>query len=219
MNNELYEKLTRLQWLLHRQQLQGWAANGPFADTTRGQGRILALLKMRDGVSTKDLSYLLGVRISSLNELLSKLEKTGYVTREPSAEDRRVMLVKLTEKGRNEQQPAPLDYGDIFSCLADDEQKKLAEYLDRIIKALHESVGDDEGEWFEKMASLREKLGDMGDFWDRRGREFFGGYGLAPQHHPHPHHPHPHDPRRGFGHGGFYGHPGFHNRDGKEDEE
>ena len=206
MNNELYEKLTRLQWLLHRQQMRGWAENGPFADTTRGQGRILALLRMRDGVSTKDLSYLLELHISSLNELLAKLEKAGYITREPSEQDRRVMLVKLTEKGRNEQQPDPVDFGDIFSCLSSDEQIKFGDYLDRIIKALHESVGDDEEEWFEKMASLRDRFGDMGDFFGKRGREFFGGRGF------------PHGPHMGFGFGGFTGHHGFHNHDDKEDE-
>jgi DNA-binding MarR family transcriptional regulator len=91
MNNELYEKLTRLQWLLHIQQMDSYRRGGHLADTTRGQGRILAVLKMRDGISTKDLSYLLGLAVSSLNEFLSKLEKGGYITREPSEQDKRVM--------------------------------------------------------------------------------------------------------------------------------
>jgi len=210
MNNELYEKLTRLQWLLQRQQIRSWAENGPFADTTRGQGRILALLKMRDGISTKDLSYLLEVRISSLNELLSKLEKAGYITREPSEQDRRVMLVKLTEKGRNEQQPDPVDYGDIFSCLSEEEQNQFGAYLDRILKALQESVGDDEEEWFERIASLRDRLGDMGDmrgFFGRHGRDFFGGRSF------------PHDLRKGFRRGGFPGPHGFHGHENQESEE
>ena len=178
MNNELYEKLTRLQWLLHKQQLRCMAEKGPMADTTRGQGRILAMLKMRDGISTKDMSYLLGVRVSSLNELLSKLEKSGYITREPSEQDKRVMLVKLTDKGRNVQQPESIDFNDIFACLSEEEQETLGEYLDRIIAALHTSVGDDEEDWLEKMASLRERLGDIGAFFGSRGREFFEGNGF-----------------------------------------
>jgi len=207
MDNELYEKLTRLQWLLHRQQIRSWTEHGPMADTTRGQGRILALLRMRDGISTRDLSYLLEVRISSLNELLSKLEKAGYITREPFEQDRRVMLVKLTEKGRNEQQPDPIDFGDIFSCLSDEEQQDFGAYLDRIIQALHESVGDDEEEWFGKVASLRERLGDVGDLFGRHGRAFFGGHGF------------PHDPHMGMARGGgFAGRRGFPDHEGKEDE-
>lgn len=98
MNTELYDKLTRLQWLLHKQQIKTHTMGGPMADTSRGQGRILAVLKMKDGISTKDLSYLLGIRTSSLNELLAKLEKSGYITREPSKKDKRVMLIYLTDR-------------------------------------------------------------------------------------------------------------------------
>jgi len=114
----------------------------PTADTTRGQGRIIAVLKLRDGISTKDLAFLLGVRVSSLNELLSKLEKGGYVTREPFEQDKRVMLVKLTEKGRNEEQPEVLLSEDIFSCLSEEEQKALGEYLDCVIDTLHKEYAD-----------------------------------------------------------------------------
>ena len=178
MKIDLYEKLSQLQWLLHRQQIRSWTLNGPMADTTRGQGRILAMLKIQDGISTKDLSYLLGVRVSSLNELLSKLEKTGYVTRVPSEEDKRVMLVYLTEKGKNEQQPESVDFGDIFSCLSDGEQEKLGEYLDRIIAALHTSVGDDEDDWAEKIESLREKLGGAWEFFGGHAHTFRRGCGF-----------------------------------------
>ncbi len=55
--------------------------------------------------SFADLSYLLGIRQQSLNEPLNKLEKSGYVERRPSEEDRRVMVVHLTEKERTIQLP------------------------------------------------------------------------------------------------------------------
>ena len=148
------------------------------ADTTRGQGRILAVLKLRDGISTKDLSYLLGVRISSLNELLAKLEKNGYVTREPSEHDKRVMLVKLTEKGRDEQQSEPSAYGDIFSCLSDDEQKTFGEYLDRIIDALHAKACDYEDKMYEKFEAFKDRLGDVGELFKEHGRDFPGWWGV-----------------------------------------
>ena len=173
--NELYKKLTKLQWLLHRRQMRGWVVRGPLADTTRGQGRILAVLKLRDGISTRDLSYLLGIRVSSLNELLMKMEKGGYVTREPSEQDKRIMLVKLTEKGRNEQQPKPFAFDDIFSCLSEDEQAAFGEYLDRIIDEIQANMSDDE--LHEKMDDIREKLGDIGAFFEEQGRDFFGWRG------------------------------------------
>jgi DNA-binding MarR family transcriptional regulator len=212
MNPRLYEKLAQLQWLLHKQQIRGWAENGPLADTTRGQGRVVALLKMQDGISTKDLSYLLGARVSSLNELLAKLEKSGYVTREPSEQDKRIMLVKLTEKGKNEQQPEPVDSGDIFSCLSDEEQKKLGEYLDRVIDSLHAIFGDDEEDWLKKMEAIRMRFGDVGAFWGAHRHGFPGGRGFS------------RDPRNGFGpnfsgRGGFWRPHGNRGHAGEEDNE
>jgi DNA-binding MarR family transcriptional regulator len=159
MNHELYEKITRFQWLWHKQRTRGHAAGGPMADPTRGQGRILALLKMQDGVSTKDLSYLLGIRVSSLNELLAKLEKGGYAVREPSEADKRVMLVKLTEKGKDEKRQET-DTADIFGCLSGEEQETLGEYLDRVIAALEAEVGDGPDGEFERLRAAREHMGN-----------------------------------------------------------
>jgi len=141
MYTELYEKLSRLQWLLHRQHLRNHTEYGPMGDTTRGQGRVLAVLKMKPEISTKDLSYLLDIRQQSLNELLNKLERADYILRTPSEADRRVMMIQLTEKGKNEPH-IDRDFGGIFGCLNDEEQTAFSEYLDRIIAALEEQLGD-----------------------------------------------------------------------------
>jgi len=165
------------------------------ADTTRGQGRILAVLKLRDGISTKDLSYLLGVRVSSLNELLAKMEKAEYVTRELSEQDKRIMLVKLTEKGRSEEQPDAQDPEDIFSCLTEEEQETMEALLDKIIAVLHENVSEDDEKMFAQMEALRERFRDMPDapFGDMPPRPPFGGPG----------------PGHGPGHPGRHRGPGF----------
>ncbi|QNK40672.1 MarR family winged helix-turn-helix transcriptional regulator [Caproicibacter fermentans] len=160
-NSELYEKLGRLMRLLHKHHLRAYAERGPMADPTRGQGRLIAILKMQDGISTKDLSYLLGIRISSLNELLSKMEKAGYIKREPSETDKRVMLVKLTEKGKNEQQQE-WNPDAIFNCLSEEEQEAFGAYLDRVIHSIEANLGEemdeDEREWW--MREARERMGD-----------------------------------------------------------
>ena len=137
---ELFEKLSRLQWLLQRQHLRSHAEYGPMGDPTRGQGRVLAMLKMKLEISMRDLSYLLAIRHQSLNELLNKLEKSGYITRTPSETDKRSIMVSLTEKGKNEQH-MEMDFG-IFSCLNEEEQAAFGEYLDRVIAALEERLGD-----------------------------------------------------------------------------
>lgn len=157
---DIYEKLSTLQWLMKRRQMFSQAEIGPFADATRGQGRILAMLKIQPEIATKDLAYLLGIRQQSLNELLNKLEKSGYVERRPSEADRRVMVVHLTEKGETVQQPAS-DYGEILGCLSQEELRQFGNYLDRIIAAFQTQAGicgekNAVENWMEK---ARERMG------------------------------------------------------------
>lgn len=188
-NTELYEKLGRLMRLLHKHHLRAYAERGPMADPTRGQGRIIAILKMQDGISTKDMSYLLDIRISSLNELLSKMEKAGYISREASEADKRVMLVKLTEKGKSEQQQEWTP-GEIFDCLSEDEQKVFGEYLDRVNASIENNLGEemneDEREWW--IREVRERMGD--ERFERLASMRHGGFMMRGF-----------DPRGGF-HGG-----------------
>ncbi|MGI6106296.1 MAG: MarR family winged helix-turn-helix transcriptional regulator [Raoultibacter sp.] len=156
---EVYEKLSTLQWLLQRRRFATGAAHRPIADPTRGQGRVLAFLRMQPEISTKDLSYLLGIRQQSLNELLNKLEKSGLVVRKPSEEDKRVMIVHLTEKGK-EAQPEDDTYDDIFNCLEEEELATFNSYLDRIINALQDEVGDPREDLEKWMNAARERMGD-----------------------------------------------------------
>ena len=175
MSYRLYEQIEHLHWMLHRRRVRGFAG-GPTADATRGQGRILAVLKLKDGISTKDLSYLLGVRVSSLNELLFKLEKNGYVVREPSEEDKRVMLVRLTDKGRQEEQPE-MRGADVFSCLKEDEQKTLEGLLDRILDALRDDEGEGNSGIYARLEKIRSYMAEMPDDAFKggfRGRDGFG---------------------------------------------
>ncbi|OME04599.1 hypothetical protein BSK54_04260 [Paenibacillus odorifer] len=188
MNTELYEKLAKLQWLLQRQHLKSHAAVGPMADASRGQGRILAFLRMKDGISTKDLSYMLDIRVSSLNELLGKLEKAEYITRNPSETDKRIMLIYLTQKGQEEEKQE-IDSGNIFSRLSPEEQIAFGDYLTRVITALEEELGSGEErdvmamwmeaakarmgtEEFEKMMAMR---GQMHRMWGNSRDERFSG--------------------------------------------
>ena len=156
----IYEKLSTLQWLMKRRQMFSQAQSGPFADPTRGQGRILAMLKIQPEIKTRELAYLLGIRQQSLNELLNKLEKSGHVERRPSEEDRRVMVVRLTEKGREVQQPE-MDYREILDCLSVEELQQFGEYLDRIIAAfgIQEADSREEDNITDWMDQARERMG------------------------------------------------------------
>ena len=158
---DIYEKMSTLQWLMKRYQMFCQAEAGPFADTTRGQGRILAMLKIQPEIATKELAYLLGIRQQSLNELLNKLEKNGYVERKPSENDKRVMIVHLTEKGKQTKQ-SETDYQKIFDCLLPEELQQLSQYLDRIIETFQSQIGNasEENDMAGWMSQARERMGD-----------------------------------------------------------
>ncbi len=147
-NFDLIMQLTRVEWLLHRYHQQNHMHFGPMGDPRRGQGRVLTILKMQPEISQKELSYLLDMRPQSLGELLSKLEKNGYIIRTPSETDRRVMNIKLTKEGTEaigstEQE---FSFDKLFECLSEEEQKNLSGYLDRIIETLETQLGDEQPE-------------------------------------------------------------------------
>jgi DNA-binding MarR family transcriptional regulator len=123
-------QLMYLQGLLRRLLAQGPAGQAPWADPSRGQGRVLALLRLTPEVTQKDIGYLLGLSKQAAGELLGKLQQRGFIEREQSATDRRVVIVRLTDAGRaaaNDAATPPDAGGDQFGvldCLEDEEGEK-----------------------------------------------------------------------------------------------
>lgn len=65
------------------------------------QGRILFALWKKDEVPISNLAKSTLLDQSTLTIMLDRLEKAGYVTRIPSKKDRRVILIKRTEKDKS----------------------------------------------------------------------------------------------------------------------
>ncbi len=143
----ILEEFNKVSKLLSRYQLWHYRKFGPSGDPHRGQGRVLAILKLQPEISQKDLGYLLDMRNQSLGELLGKLEKSGAITRESSEEDRRSMNIKLTEYGAKlagQGGRKPDDIGRVFDCLSAEEQNKLHEILTHLAAELEMLLGPDE---------------------------------------------------------------------------
>ena len=193
--HERLHRLHRLHRLMRRRQMDRRRGGGPLADTTRGRGRVLAALQMHSPIPTRELAYLLDIRQQSLNELLQKLQADGLVERRPSPTDRRVMLVHLTEAGRG----AKLgdEAADYLNSLTDEEVASLMALLDKVIAALEEQVGADDGDPDEWMAEARRRMGDEPFEAMMRMREH--GFGSGPFGGPGP------GPFGGHGHGHGHG--------------
>ena len=161
-NREALNKFMDVQHAMHALHHRAMSQKGPVCDPLRGRGRILALLKLKDGVATKDMAQILGIRVSSLNETLAKLEGDGLIERTPSENDHRVLLVSLTEAGKQQAQPKGRMPELMFAGFADEELDAFEEYLDRIAANLEAELGEDAKEYFKNMREARRAFMEEG---------------------------------------------------------
>ncbi len=109
----------------------------------RGQGRILTLLKLQPCISQKDLSYLLDIQPQSLGELLGKLEKSGFILRNPSEKDRRILEITLTPEGKaaaEELEIHKMEDNEIFDSLSQQEQEDLYKLLSKLCISMEQKL-------------------------------------------------------------------------------
>ena len=66
---------------------------------TRIQWIALYYVKTHGAISQRDLSNLMNVKDSSAGRLIDRLERDGLIKRERNNNDRRVIYIKLTDKG------------------------------------------------------------------------------------------------------------------------
>ncbi len=70
-------------------------------DLNRSQAAILFTLHRRKSISQKELARELNMTAPSITSAIQKMEREGYITREPDKSDQRVMRLTLAERGRS----------------------------------------------------------------------------------------------------------------------
>jgi DNA-binding MarR family transcriptional regulator len=65
------------------------------------QGRIMFALWQQDNISINELAKKTQLKKSTLTSMLDRLEGMGYVKRQRSQKDRRIILIKRTNKDKN----------------------------------------------------------------------------------------------------------------------
>lgn len=71
-----------------------------FKDITNNDMHIIEAINIEEPRKMSDIAGRLNVTVGTLTTNMNSLEKKGYIIRERSTEDKRVVLVVLTEKGR-----------------------------------------------------------------------------------------------------------------------
>ena len=155
VNNQLlFHKFIMINEILDRRNKK---QNPEMKSITKGQGRLIGFLKRKDGLSTKELSEILNISVTSLNETLNKLEQQNFIRKVPSPKDKRVLLVELTEEGRSIEFKNHEDI-DIFDTLSEEEKENLNEYLNRLTVSFHNKFKEENPERYEKIIKHRKEI-------------------------------------------------------------
>ena len=131
-----------------------------FGDRYQGQGKLLTLLALQPIITQKELTKKSGMRPQSASEMITKLEKRGYIRRYKSESDRRVMIIELTKDGKevidsgSHQDFQPI----VLNALTEEEKEEFGRLLDKLIVGMDDVLGPDATQRFE--------------FFGRRGRGF-----------------------------------------------
>lgn len=114
--------------------------NLPTDGTSAARLRLLAVLREQGALSIRSLTEALHVSAQNVSVMVDGLESQGLVQRGDDPQDRRVVLVDLTPKGR-----VVVDTGmaahqaataELFTCLSADERAAFAAILDKLIQEL-----------------------------------------------------------------------------------
>ena len=71
-----------------------------FKDITNNDMHIIEAVGIEEARNMSDIAKRLGVTVGTLTTNMNGLEKKGYIVRERSSKDKRVVYITLTERGR-----------------------------------------------------------------------------------------------------------------------
>ncbi|WP_051261092.1 MarR family winged helix-turn-helix transcriptional regulator [Desulfovibrio inopinatus] len=101
------------------------------------QGRVLSIIREQGPINQGDLLEMLDVRSSSLSEVLAKLERHGFISRERDETDKRRFIISATPQaaipGQTEDDVTPAS---LFNGLDDEERRQLGAILEKLVTSL-----------------------------------------------------------------------------------
>jgi len=101
----------------------------------RGFGHILDMLSA-EGISQQQIADNLGIRPQSVSEAVTTLESRGYICRRPSENDKRKMLIFITEEGAKHREEIAKERlvhsQQFFSALTQEEKAQLLTLLEKL---------------------------------------------------------------------------------------
>jgi DNA-binding MarR family transcriptional regulator len=103
---------------------------------TGSQLLVLKMLEPRGQLSLSDLSERIRAKNSTVTGIIDRMERDGLVARRRSGEDRRVVHIELTAKGKKLATDAKGDPKQLYRALLEELSSKDAAELERIMTKL-----------------------------------------------------------------------------------
>ncbi len=117
------------------------------ADLTGPQLTVVKLLEQFGDISLSELSEKIRAQNSTVTGIIDRMEREGLVTRERSKEDRRVVYIRLTAKGRDLAGEIPVEPMEIFKgaleSLSAQEVRDLMRILTKVARRVRQIVRRD----------------------------------------------------------------------------
>jgi DNA-binding MarR family transcriptional regulator len=120
------------------------------AQLTGPQLTVVKVLESIGDVSLSELSDKIRAQNSTVTGIIDRMEREGLVVRERSTADRRVIRIRLTEKGSRLAREVPVEPMEIFRSALDGltptEQRDLVRIVTKLAKRVKSIVKRDVGE-------------------------------------------------------------------------
>jgi DNA-binding MarR family transcriptional regulator len=125
------------------------AQDDPGRRFTHAQFRVLMLASSRDHWRMSDLAHRMALSPGSLTLMMDRLIEDGLISRGRSETDRRVVIVRITEKGREmlaqRRRGLHRAAADLIARLPADEQDELSAALGAVVRFLERHVSEQPG--------------------------------------------------------------------------
>lgn len=146
--DKLFKKCAEMMWVLHRYHRENHNKFEKTKDNHEKQAerRILAMLKLQEEMDKEELMFILGIPKYHFDKVLEKMEKSEFIL---SSEENGSFTVKITEKGKSEEEKEEKsEFESIFDCLSDEEKVNFGQYIDAVVSSVKPKLNDDTSEPF-----------------------------------------------------------------------
>lgn len=109
-----------------------------------GQLPLLILLWKKEGLSQRELACKMGIKPSTLNVMIRRLEKNGFIRKEHDPKDQRKSLIYFTEEGketfRGLKERTDCLQMQILDAFSEEEKKEFCRLLTKFCDCLDEQI-------------------------------------------------------------------------------